>query len=463
MKYYDLCHENQKPLLFTFRKDMILFENKRRHEMKDIIAKHKKGESTGICSVCSAHPLVIEAALREDLLTDRKVLIEATSNQVNQFGGYTGMQPIDFRDFVLAIAEKLNFPLERLILGGDHLGPNCWQSENADSAMSKAEVLIARYVEAGFSKIHLDASMSCADDPVPLDPLIVAQRAARLCQVAERVATPKQKQLLTYVIGTEVPVPGGEASAIQQVHVTKREDAKATLDMHHQAFRELGLTDAIDRIIAVVVQPGVEFDHSRVIHYQPELAQDLSAYITTTPLVYEAHSTDYQTRESYRKLVNDHYAILKVGPALTFALREAIFALANIEQVLIAPESRSHILTVIDGVMLDEPAYWKKYYNPTFSLSLIDLRYSLSDRIRYYWPHARINRAMEVLITNLRSVDIPLGLLSQYLPAQFERVMTGELASEPHELIIDKIQDVLRAYHFGCTPHHTFQQEPAHA
>ena len=305
--------------------------------------------------------------------------------------------------------------------------------------------------------------MSCADDPVPLDPLIVAQRAARLCQVAERVATPKQKQLLTYVIGTEVPVPGGEASAIQQVHVTKREDAKATLDMHHQAFRELGLTDAIDRIIAVVVQPGVEFDHSRVIHYQPELAQDLSAYITTTPLVYEAHSTDYQTRESYRKLVNDHYAILKVGPALTFALREAIFALANIEQVLIAPESRSHILTVIDGVMLDEPAYWKKYYNPTFSLSLIDLRYSLSDRIRYYWPHARINRAMEVLITNLRSVDIPLGLLSQYLPAQFERVMTGKLASEPHELIIDKIQDVLRAYHFGCTPHHTFQQEPAHA
>ena len=420
--------------------------------MKDIINKHKQGESTGICSVCSAHPLVIEAALREDLRTDRKVLIEATSNQVNQFGGYTGMLPIDFRDFVLAIAEKVGFPIQRLILGGDHLGPNCWQNENADSAMCKAEVLIAQYVEAGFSKIHLDASMSCAGDPVPLDPFVVAQRAARLCLVAERVATPQQKRSLTYVIGTEVPVPGGEASAIQHVHVTESKDAQATLEMHHQAFREMGLEAAIERIIAVVVQPGVEFDHSRVIHYQPKLAEALSAYITTTPLVYEAHSTDYQTRGSYRHLVEDHFAILKVGPALTFALREAVFALANIEQVLIAPESRSQILTVINGVMLDEPVYWKKYYNPTFSLSLIDLHFSLSDRIRYYWPNARINRAMEALVANLQTVEIPLGLLSQYLPAQFERVMANKLTSDPHELIIDKIQDVLRAYHYGCSP-----------
>lgn len=431
--------------------------------MKEILEKHKKGERNGICSVCSAHPMVIEAALREDLHTTRKVLIEATSNQVNQFGGYTGMQPIDFRDFVLAIAEKMAFPVERLILGGDHLGPNCWQNENAEIAMSKAEVLIARYVEAGFSKIHLDASMSCADDPVPLDPFVVAKRAARLCTVAEKVATPQQKQYLTYVIGTEVPVPGGEASAIEHVHVTEAMDAKATVDMHHQAFREAGLEGAIERIIAVVVQPGVEFDHSRVIHYQPDLAQALSAYIETTPLVYEAHSTDYQTRESYRNLVKDHYAILKVGPALTFALREAVFALANIEQVLTAPESRSQILTVIDGVMLDEPGYWKKYYNPTFSLSLIDLHFSLSDRIRYYWPHVRINRAMDVLIANLQSTDIPLGLLSQYLPAQFERVMAGELNSDPHELIIDKIQDVLRAYHFGCSPQPTPPRECCHA
>lgn len=177
--------------------------------MKDIISRHKSGEHIGICSVCSAHPLVIEAALRFDLSTNNKVLIEATSNQVNQFGGYTGMQPADFRDFVYNIARTVGFPAERIILGGDHLGPNCWQDEPAAVAMEKSVDLIKAYVAAGFSKIHLDASMSCADDPVPLDPGVVAERAARLCQAAEETASAEQKRHLTYVIGTEVPVPGG--------------------------------------------------------------------------------------------------------------------------------------------------------------------------------------------------------------------------------------------------------------
>lgn len=162
--------------------------------MKDIITRHKAGEDLGICSVCSAHLLVIEAALRFDLHTDNKVLIEATSNQVNQFGGYTGMKPADFRDFVLKIAKEVGFPHERLIPGGDHLGPNCWQNEPADAAMEKSIALIKAYIAAGFSKIHLDASMSCADDPVPLPPWVVAQRAARLCKAAEETATEEQKR-----------------------------------------------------------------------------------------------------------------------------------------------------------------------------------------------------------------------------------------------------------------------------
>ncbi|WP_455817322.1 tagatose-bisphosphate aldolase subunit GatZ [Pseudomonas cerasi] len=418
--------------------------------MKKIIEQHQRDPQIGICSVCSAHPLVIEAALRLDLHSDRAVLIEATSNQVNQFGGYTGMTPEGFRDYVLAIADRVGFPSQRLILGGDHLGPNCWQQEPAERAMAKSRDLIAAYVQAGFSKIHLDASMSCADDPHPLAPETVALRAAELCRVAESTATPRQKAALTYVIGTEVPVPGGEASAISAVHITRVADAAATLELHHQAFRAAGLEEAIGRIIAIVVQPGVEFDHSSVVHYQPALAQGLRDYIATTPLVYEAHSTDYQTRSACRALVQDHFAILKVGPALTFALREAVFALAAIEQVLIVPEQQSQILAVIDQVMLNEPGYWKKYYRPVFSESLVDIHFSLSDRIRYYWPHPRIHRAFSQLMENLATAAIPLGLLSQYLPQQFTRVLCGELSPTPTGLIIDKIQDVLRDYAFGC-------------
>ena len=78
----------------------------------------------GITSVCSAHPLVIEAALRRGVIEDAAVLIEATCNQVNQEGGYTGMTPSGFRRFVEEIAEQVGFDGRRLIFGGDHLGPN---------------------------------------------------------------------------------------------------------------------------------------------------------------------------------------------------------------------------------------------------------------------------------------------------------------------------------------------------
>lgn len=223
-----------------------------------------------------------------------------------------------------------------------------------------------------------------------------------------------------------------------------------TLETHRVAFHALGLDAAMDRVVGMVVQPGVEFDHTQIIHYQPHEAEALSAWIRQTPMVYEAHSTDYQSRQAYRALVGDHFAILKVGPALTFALREAIFALAQMENELIAPENRSRVLDVIDEVMLNEPGYWKKYYRPTWSEAMVDIHFSLSDRIRYYWPHPRIRQSVEKLIANLSATTLPLGLLSQYLPLQFERVLHNEIVATPQNLINDKIQDVLRAYRYGC-------------
>ncbi len=166
-------------------------------------------------------------------------------------------------------------------------------------------------------------------------------------------------------------------------------------------------------------------------------------------MIYEAHSTDYQTRRAYRALVRDHFAILKVGPALTFALREAIFALAQMENELIAPVSQSR-----DGgdrrVMLNEPGYWKNTIAPP-ERAMVDIHFSLSDRIRYYWPHPRIRQSVEKLIANLTDAKLPLGLISQYMPVQFERLSLNELNAEPHALILDKIRDVLRAYRYGCS------------
>src|SRR5580704_2084237 len=171
----------------------------------------RRDRAIGIASVCSAHPLVIEAALTST--HNEAVLIEATCNQVNQEGGYTGMTPAEFVRFVKSIARNVGFDLGRLILGGDHLGPNPWKHLPAPEALRRAEAMVRDYVAAGFTKIHLDCSMACSDDPTTLDEAVVAERAARLAAAAEAVVERPGREPPVYVIGTEVPVPGGSAHA----------------------------------------------------------------------------------------------------------------------------------------------------------------------------------------------------------------------------------------------------------
>ncbi len=418
--------------------------------MKQIVGLHKTNNNIGVYSVCSAHPMVIEATFRYELDSSLPVVIEATSNQVNQFGGYTGMKPKDFVSYVYEIANEVGFPIERIILGGDHLGPNCWQNETSDQAMEKSRELIKQYVEAGFTKIHLDASMSCSDDSVPLEPSVVAKRAAELCAVAEEFVPTENRDKITYIVGTEVPVPGGEASEIDTVHVTELADVRNTIDTHVTAFEALGIGHAIDKVVGVVVQPGVEFDHSKVIRYQKSAAEEISHYIEDTPWIYEAHSTDYQTAKHLKELVQTHFSILKVGPALTFALREALFALAEIETCLVKSEHNSQFKKVVDDVLLDTPKYWKSYYGEKHSDIINNIHFSFSDRIRYYWTDERIQAAQSRLIENLNEVEIPLTMLSQYMPNQYLKVSSGEVEAKAHALIIDKIQEVIGQYSEAC-------------
>lgn len=420
----------------------------------DMVLRHKAGERTGVTSVCSAHPLVIEATLRHALGTGQPIaLVEATSNQVNQDGGYTGMVPADFRDFVRAIAEKVGFPLDRLVLGGDHLGPNAWTALSAAEAMDKAEIMVADYVRAGFRKIHLDCSMSCADDPVPLPEQTIAERAARLCQAAEAAFEGAVEDAPVYVIGTEVPVPGGAAEDLNELAVTTPAAAIATVDMHRDLFSASGLGAAWERVIATVVQPGVEFDHDKVVDYRPERATALSKAIEPVEhLVFEAHSTDYQTPEALAALVRDHFAILKVGPGVTFALREALWALDAIEGETVPPERRARLRAVTLERMRAEPKNWQKYYHTSGGALTQQLQYSLSDRIRYYWPDPEITAAQSRLFDNLRDAVPPLPLVSQYLPLAYAAVRAGQSSLDPAELVMAHIGATLDAYHGACHP-----------
>ncbi len=421
--------------------------------LDDVLARHREGQGVGITSVCSANPLVIRAACEQAVADDAVVLIEATSNQVDQFGGYTGMRPADFRDLVHGIADVAGLPRDRVVLGGDHLGPNVWSSTPAEQAMSKAEDLVREYVEAGFTKIHLDCSMACAGEQLPLTDEVIAQRAARLARAAEEAAVRTfGASNLLYVIGTEVPVPGGAHEEITALTPTSPDAARATVEAHRLAFAAAGVDEAWNRVAALVVQPGVEFDALRVFDYDREPAQALSRMIEGQPLVFEAHSTDYQTAASLAALVQDHWAILKVGPGLTFALREALFALAAIEAEIVPAGQCSRLPEVVDEVMVDRPKWWQGYYEGDEAAQRVARKYSYSDRMRYYWPDPQIEAAVERLMSNLNAFPPPLPLISAYLPAQYERVRSGSLAAEPTALVLDYVRDVLRAYSTACTP-----------
>ena len=420
--------------------------------MLNMVKHHKEGNASGIYSVCCSHPLVIEAAMRHALSRNETLLIEATSNQVNQFGGYTGMKPAEYSNLINSIADKVGLPRQNIILGGDHLGPNCWQDLPHAEAMAKSETLIHDYINAGFKKIHLDCSMSCADDPTPLGDTYVAQRAARLCLVAERAWKEAGGEAPVYIIGTEVPVPGGAQEGLDTVLPTSVCDAKQTIEIHQRAFYEAGLQDAWKRIIALVAQPGVEFDHHKIIPFVPSQSKELSAFIEQAPFLYEAHSTDYQSQEHLAELVKQHFAILKVGPWLTYVMREACFALEAIEKEWINQEQCSELKETLLKSMQHNPSYFKKYYSSDAKQQVLDCQYSLSDRIRYYWPMPEVEHALAKLLHNIDTNTPPLTLISQYLPNQFDAIMAGKLRVNAKEMIFHKISEVLQKYSSACYP-----------
>jgi len=406
----------------------------------------------GIPSICSAHPFVIEAAMRHALDAGSPLLIEATCNQVNQDGGYTGMTPANFRRFVEDIAARCGFPLENLILGGDHLGPNPWKSLDAEEAMDKAEAMIRAYAAAGFTKLHLDTSMGCRGESSALADELTALRAARLAAAAEDALKGTDTVLPVYIVGTEVPIPGGAMEELDILQVTKPEAAMRTVEIHRQAFKDAGVGNAFERVIGVVVQPGVEFGNHNVIAYEPEKARALSDSLSRLPnLVFEAHSTDYQSRNMLRQLVQDGFAILKVGPGLTFALREALYGLDQIAAFLFPDARRASLAATTDRVMLERPQNWDRYYHGTPAEQRLQRHYSYSDRIRYYWPDDEVADAVSELISIFDGRTIPETMISQYLKAVYPGVRAGQVEPTAMGLILASVGLVLKDYHQACS------------
>lgn len=408
-------------------------------DIGSLIEANRAGGRVGLPCYCTANAHVLRAILSDARNATGPTVIEATCNQVNQDGGYTGMTPSAYMAWIGDLAAEADVSADRLVLGGDHLGPNPWRKEPAGAAMAKARDLVRLYVEAGFRKIHLDASMALGGEAPPSFALI-AERAADLCAVAEAHAPDPSR--LVYVIGTEVPIPGGETEEPDALDVTSVARLRDTIETHRAAFTTRGLDAAWDRIVAVVTQPGVDFGHSSVWPFVPERATPLSqAILAESGLAFEAHSTDYQPDEALSDLVGSHFFFLKVGPELTFRFREAVFGLAAIEAEM-APPRPSGLIEVITRQMDRNPVHWRDYYQGTPAEVSRLRRFSYSDRIRYYWTDPRVATALARLIANLRECPAPESLISQH----FGGLEFGAIPTDPEALIRGHVRRCVSRY-----------------
>lgn len=429
-----------------------------KNELLKIVEKRKMGIHCGIPSFCSANKYVIETCIEQAQRNDDYVLIEATSNQVNQYGGYMEMKSIDFKNYVYKIADEMKFDKNKILLGGDHLGPLPWCNEPAEQAMEKAKILVRECVAAGYLKIHLDTSMRLGDDDTNtrLSDDVIAERGAILYEEAIKeynklLAENPDAVRPVFVIGSEVPIPGGAQETVVELEVTKAEDFENTILAYQNAFYRHGVTNPWNDIIAVVVQPGVEFGEMDIVKYDRYAARALCNKLKQYPdIVFEGHSTDYQPYSKLREMVEDGIAIIKVGPALTYAVREAVFALSMIEDELVDEISeRSNFRDVLEQVMIDNDSNWKKHYKGNEKEKMLLRKYSFSDRSRYYFSLPEVKASLEKLFSNLNNTGIPVHILHQYLPLQYQHVRDGIIEPTPHELVKDAVRYIVENYNYA--------------
>jgi D-tagatose-1,6-bisphosphate aldolase subunit GatZ/KbaZ len=418
--------------------------------LRNVIESNRAGIAVALPSVCSSHPDVIAASALLARQYGQPLLIEATSNQVNQFGGYTGMRAPDFIRFVLDICDRAGLARNQIMFGGDHLGPQAWRDQDAGTAMDRACDLVRSFVEAGFTKIHLDCSEGCRGEPAQISDAVSAERTARLAAVCEAHA-PRPDEVL-YVVGTEVPPPGGARTEEGEDGIvpTSPESALATLAEQRRRIEEEVSPQAWSRVIGLDVQPGLEFSGDAVHRFDLKSPDRLSAVLEGFPgLSFEAHSTDYQDPEVFAELARRHFAILKVGPALTFAYRRAIYALDHIAGWYGGHRNRKPLPETMERLMLAKPDYWTRHYSGRPDEIHRLRHFGYADRIRYYWNQPEAQSVIGAIISLLERQRFEPPLIEQYFApdtiAQAETIRRTGMGW-PQALIAAQIQQALDPY-----------------
>ena len=338
-------------------------------------------------SFCSSNSTVLNTLIKFCKLHNLPILIESTSNQVNQFGGYSNKTPNVFIKTVKQIARKENFNLKKLFFGGDHLGPLPWKNYNSQIAMQNSLKLVKSYLKAGYNKIHLDTSIKCLDDKKINNQLVYN----RTSFIFKKLNLKKYISKIFFVFGTEVPLSGGnDTNIISQTSINQ-------IKSEFLSFKKLLGIKKLK--FAMVIEPGMKFMHNNI--KKPNLINFVQKkkFSKKNNFMYEAHSSDFQSLNTLKNLVKNNFKFLKVGPELTYNLTKSFLYMEKIEIKLI--KKKSLFSKILFQHMNKNNTFWISYFKKKKKTTFKEIIKSKFDRTRYYLENKKILTSINLLKKNI--------------------------------------------------------------
>jgi D-tagatose-1,6-bisphosphate aldolase subunit GatZ/KbaZ len=414
---------------------------------------NRRGERKGIYAVESQNPSVQEMYLQQALADGSPALFEICADLLDPHGQSGKMLPDDFIANVTQIMVKTGFPRDRLFFGVNDLSPSLWKDESIESALKKTCVFISDLVSFGFNKLGIHAAIPLKGDPAdqPLPQEVIITREVALYQAAEGAAAamPEEEKPL-YVID----VHPGRGKAEGQNTMLHKEDVEIAVDRFVQIAAAAGLPEMKERLLAVRIFLGAGYDSEKIIPFDSSLLKELGGCVyEDKPVVMEVLQTDFQMQTVLDQLVHNHFGFMRIGPELTFTMREALFSLAMMENETMIGKPGvylSNFIIELDRAMQSAPQHWQKYYTGNGFEQLIARKYSLYDRSRFYWEDKEVRKTKKRLYDNLIEYPVPLTVLRQFMPCQYERVAAGELENKPDALVMDAVRHALHRYSRAC-------------
>ena len=335
-------------------------------------------QNKSLPSFCTSNFNVIKLLIIFAKYNNLPILIETTSNQINQYGGYTYLKPKQFLRKINRIAKNLKYKNE-IMFGADHLGPLPWKDFEENKALKNAKKLFKDVIKAGYKKIHIDTGIKLKGDKF-LSKVKIFNR----CKSIFNTVSGNSIKNIFFVFGTEVPIAGGENKYnLKNTNINSiKNDVK-----YYKKFK---------KNFSLVIEPGLGFTNQKIYKLKMTSYSQKKNISYKNNFTYEAHSSDYQDLSSLKKLVKNNFKFLKVGPELTFNYMKAILKMEKIEK-LTFKSNLSEIKKKISREMEIDKTFWKNYYFGN-KKKIEYLKFnSYLDRSRYYWNKKSTNRIQIVI------------------------------------------------------------------